>query len=159
MYTIGTSRTSCRVGEGIMNMNKSFGSSFCVGCDDGTLSGGDRLWRDDNGGSQAWAVSGGMGGSSGGMGGSGGMAALSVSANPTTTTFGTQGRDHDGQLSTSHWPRPVRAATTAVIYYTTDATEVEVPDGAGGAGGARHGCCRLDTWSTPRRSPSTRTPS
>lgn len=88
---------------------------------------------DDDGG-PAGSGGSGVGGSGGGMGGSGGMAALSVSADPTTTTFGTLGAITTATIDVT-LAATGEGSDTAVIYYTTDATEVEVPDGAGGAGG------------------------
>ncbi|MGB5374109.1 MAG: chitobiase/beta-hexosaminidase C-terminal domain-containing protein, partial [Polyangiales bacterium] len=113
-------------------MNKSFGLRFLLaammalavavtGC------------TDDDGG-PAGSGGSGVGGSGGGMGGSGGMAALSVSADPTTTTFGTLGAITTATIDVT-LAATGEGSDTAVIYYTTDATEVEVPDGAGGAGG------------------------
>lgn len=111
-----------------MIMNKNFGIRFVLatmlaltvavtGCKDdppGQVPGG----------------SGGDGGM-GGMGGTGG-AALSVSADPATTTFGAL-----GAITTDTIDVALTASdAAATIYYTTDATEVQVPGGAGGAGGA-----------------------
>jgi len=124
-------------------MNKSFGIRFVLatmmaltvavsGCKESS----DQPPPGGSGGDGGTGGMAGMGGMAG-EGGTGGMAALSVSADPTTTTFGAQGAittaTIDVMLTASG-----EGSDTAIIYYTTDATEVE-PPGAGGAGGAGGG--------------------
>ncbi len=84
------------------------------------------------------AVPGGAGGAggaagaagAGGAGGAGGgTAALSVSATPDTTTFGTEGDIMMDTISVT-LAATGEGSADAIIYYTLDATEVDVPAGS-----------------------------